>query len=113
MDADILIPAMGQLSRPAIPDLPGAGAFAGPQLHTARWDPDLDVAGRRVGVIGSGASAIQLVPAIAGTAAHVTVFQRTPPWLLPKPDRRYGPMRRALSGAYRRPPARHAPAPGH
>ena len=67
MVADILIPAMGQLSRPAIPDLPGADTFAGPRVHTARWDPDLDVAGRRVGVIGTGASAIQLVPAIAGT----------------------------------------------
>ena len=102
MNADILIPAMGQLSRPAVPDLPGAGTFAGPRRHTARWDPELDVAGRRVGVIGTGASAIQLVPAIAGTAAHVTVFQRTPPWLLPKPDRRYGPTRRAL---FRRVPA--------
>ncbi len=100
--ADMLIPAMGQLSRPAVPDLPGADAFTGPRLHTARWDPELDVAGRRVGVIGTGASAIQLVPAIAGTAAHVTVFQRTPPWLLPKPDRRYGRIRRAL---FRRVPA--------
>ncbi len=96
MTADILIPAMGQLSRPAVPDLPGAGTFAGPRLHTARWDPELDVAGRRVGVIGTGASAIQLVPAIAGTAAHVTVFQRTPPWLLPKPDRRYGPITQSI-----------------
>ena len=102
MVADMLIPAMGQLSRPAIPDLPGAGTFAGPRLHTSRWNPDLDVAGRRVGVIGTGASAVQLVPAIAGTAAHVTVFQRTPPWLLPKPDRRYGAIRRAL---FRRVPA--------
>jgi cation diffusion facilitator CzcD-associated flavoprotein CzcO len=102
LGADMLIPAMGQLSRPAIPDLPGADTFAGPRVHTARWDPDLDVAGKRVGVIGTGASAIQLVPAIAGTAAHVTVFQRTPPWLLPRPDRRYGPIRRAL---FRRVPA--------
>jgi cation diffusion facilitator CzcD-associated flavoprotein CzcO len=100
--ADLLIPAMGQLSRPAVPDLPGADTFTGPRMHTARWDPDLDVAGRRVGVIGTGASAIQLVPAIAGAAAHVTVFQRTPPWLLPKPDRRYGAIRRAL---FRRVPA--------
>jgi cation diffusion facilitator CzcD-associated flavoprotein CzcO len=102
MVADILIPAMGQLSLPAIPDLPGADTFVGPRVHTARWDPDLDVAGRSVGVVGTGASAIQLVPAIAGSAAHVTVFQRTAPWLLPKLDRRYGPIRRALF--------RHVPA---
>jgi cation diffusion facilitator CzcD-associated flavoprotein CzcO len=95
--ADILIPAVGQLSRPARPDLPGATTFAGPAVHTAQWDPALDVAGRRVGVIGTGASAVQLVPEIAGRAAHITVFQRTAPWLLPKPDRRYGRIRRGLS----------------
>jgi cation diffusion facilitator CzcD-associated flavoprotein CzcO len=104
-DFDVLIPAVGQLSRPALPALPGE--FAGPALHTARWDPDLDLTGRRVGVIGTGASAIQFVPAVAGVAAHVTVFQRTPPWTLPKPDRRYGRARRAL---YRRFPAAMRPA---
>lgn len=94
---DVLIPAMGQLSRPVIPALPGASDFTGPAMHTARWDPGLDVTGLRVGVIGTGASAIQLVPAIADAAAHVTVFQRTAPWTLPKPNRRYGPWRRALN----------------
>jgi cation diffusion facilitator CzcD-associated flavoprotein CzcO len=99
---DVLIPAVGQLSRPLVPALPGAADFAGPALHTARWDPELDLAGRRVGVVGTGASAVQLVPAVAGNAARVTVFQRTPPWTLPKPDRRYGRPRRAL---YRRFPS--------
>ncbi len=94
---DVLIPALGQLSRPVIPMLPGAGDFAGPAMHTARWDPGVDVTGKRVAVIGTGASAIQVVPAIAGKAAHVAVFQRTAPWTLPKPDRRYGPWRRALN----------------
>ncbi|WP_327011210.1 NAD(P)/FAD-dependent oxidoreductase [Dactylosporangium sp. NBC_01737] len=94
---DVLIPAMGQLSRPVVPVLPGQQEFTGPAMHTARWDPGLDVTGKRVGVIGTGASAIQLVPAIAGRAAHVTVFQRTAPWTLPKPNRRYGPWRRALN----------------
>ncbi|MEV0563269.1 NAD(P)/FAD-dependent oxidoreductase [Dactylosporangium sp. NPDC050588] len=94
---DVLIPAMGQLSRPVIPVLPGAEEFAGPAMHTARWDPGVDVTGRRVGVIGTGASAIQLVPAIAPHAARVTVFQRTAPWTLPKPNRRYGSWRRALN----------------
>jgi cation diffusion facilitator CzcD-associated flavoprotein CzcO len=102
LTADVLVPAVGQLGRPAVPVLPGADRFAGPALHTARWDPALPVEGRRVGVIGTGASAIQLVPAIAGRAAHVTVFQRTAPWTLPRPNRRYGPVRRF---AYRRVPA--------
>ncbi|MBG0562763.1 flavin-containing monooxygenase [Actinoplanes aureus] len=101
ISADVLIPAMGQLSRPSIPVLPGAETFRGRQLHTAHWDPHLAIDGRRVAVIGTGASAIQLVPEIVGTAARVTVFQRTAPWTLPKPDRRYGPVRRA---AYRRIP---------
>ncbi|MBO3737894.1 flavin-containing monooxygenase [Actinoplanes flavus] len=100
--ADVLIPAVGQLSRPSIPALPGAESFAGVAVHTAHWTPDVPVQGSRVAVVGTGASAIQLVPAIAGTAAHVTVFQRTAPWTLPKPDRRYGRLRKA---AYRRIPS--------
>lgn len=94
---DVLVPALGQLSQPVIPRLDGAADFTGQAVHTARWDETVAVAGRRVGVIGTGASAIQLVPAIADAAASVTVFQRTPPWTLPKPDRRYGRVRRALN----------------
>ncbi|BCY12776.1 NAD(P)/FAD-dependent oxidoreductase [Actinoplanes sp. L3-i22] len=94
--ADVLVPAVGQLSRPVIPRLPGD--FDGPAMHTADWDASVPIEGRRVAVIGTGASAIQLVPAIAGVAAHVTVFQRSAPWTLPKPDRRYGRIR---SGLYR------------
>jgi cation diffusion facilitator CzcD-associated flavoprotein CzcO len=97
VDADVLIPAVGQLSRPAIPVLPGAETFTGVAVHTAHWTPGIPIDGRRVAVIGTGASAIQLVPAIAGKAAHVTVFQRTAPWTVPKPDRRYGRIRRTLS----------------
>ena len=100
--ADVLVPAVGQLSRPLVPRLPGADGFRGRALHTARWDPALPIEGKRVAVIGTGASAIQLVPAIAGTAARVVVFQRSAPWTLPKPDRRYGRVRRML---YRRVPA--------
>ena len=100
--ADVLVPAVGQLSRPVVPRLPGAELFRGPALHTARWDPALRVDGKRVAVIGTGASAIQLVPAIAGTAAHITVFQRSAPWTMPRPDRRYSALRRTL---YRRVPA--------
>ncbi|MEV4508537.1 NAD(P)/FAD-dependent oxidoreductase [Dactylosporangium sp. NPDC049525] len=94
---DVLVPAMGQLSRPVIPVLPGHEDFTGPAMHTARWDPGLDVTGRRVGVIGTGASAIQLVPAIAGRAARVTVFQRSAPWTLPKPNRQYKAWRQRLN----------------
>ncbi|GIE87532.1 flavin-containing monooxygenase [Actinoplanes regularis] len=105
IEADVLVPAVGQLSRPSIPQLPGV--FGGPAMHTALWDPAVSVEGRRVAVIGTGASAIQLVPAIAGTAAHITVFQRTPPWTLPKPDRRYGRLR---GGLYRSIPGLMGPA---
>ncbi|GIM96495.1 flavin-containing monooxygenase [Paractinoplanes toevensis] len=99
--ADILVPAVGQLSRPSTPSLPGAERFAGRAVHTAQWDPAVPIDGMRVAVVGTGASAIQLVPAIAGRAAHVTVFQRSAPWTLPKPDRRYGAGRRF---AYRKMP---------
>ncbi|GAA0468161.1 putative monooxygenase [Paractinoplanes deccanensis] len=94
IEADVLVPAVGQLTKPVVPSLAGADRFEGPAVHTARWRPGLPVEGRRVGVIGTGASAIQLVPAIAGVAAHITVFQRTAPWTLPRPDRRYGAGRR-------------------
>jgi cation diffusion facilitator CzcD-associated flavoprotein CzcO len=88
--ADVLVPAVGQLSRPVWPDLPGAGEFAGPAFHSARWDHDVDLAGKRVAVIGTGASAIQFVPRIQPEVARLTVFQRTAPYVVPKPDRAYG-----------------------
>lgn len=96
-EAQVLVPAVGQLSRPVVPAIPGLEEFAGPAFHTARWDDAVDVTGRRVAVLGTGASAVQVVPAIARRAAHVTVLQRTPPWVLPKPDRRYGPVTQWLS----------------
>jgi cation diffusion facilitator CzcD-associated flavoprotein CzcO len=94
--ADVLVPATGQLSRPAQPAVPGADTFAGPAFHTAHWRHDVDLTGRRVAVVGTGASAVQVVPRIAEEAALVTVFQRTPPWTLPKADREYRPIGRAL-----------------
>jgi cation diffusion facilitator CzcD-associated flavoprotein CzcO len=102
LEADVLIPAVGQLSRPSIPALPGADTFAGVAVHTAHWTPDIPIEGSRVAVVGTGASAIQLVPAIAGQAAHVDVYQRTAPWTVPKPDRRYSRFRKS---AYRRIPS--------
>lgn len=89
LEADVLIPAVGQLSRPAMPDLPGLDTFTGPAFHSARWDHDVDLTGKRVGVIGTGASAAQFVPHVASQATELTVFQRTPPWVVPKPDVRY------------------------
>jgi cation diffusion facilitator CzcD-associated flavoprotein CzcO len=87
--ADVLIAACGQLSTPSVPALPGLDDFAGPAFHTARWRHDVDLAGRRVAVIGTGCSAIQVVPAIAGTAARVDVYQRSPGWTIPKLDFAY------------------------
>jgi len=83
--ADVVISAVGLLNQPARPDIPGLNDFTGPVLHTAQWDPDLDLAGRRVAVVGTGASAMQFVPASAETAAEVTVFQRSPQWCMPHP----------------------------
>jgi cation diffusion facilitator CzcD-associated flavoprotein CzcO len=95
-ECEVLVSAVGQLSRARTPDLPGVEAYAGDVVHSTGWTPDVDVTGRRVAVVGSGASAIQIVPAIADAAAHVTVFQRSAPWTLPKPDREYGRLRRAV-----------------
>ena len=100
--ARVLVGAPGGLSRPAFPDLEGMGDFAGPWFHSAEWDHDVDLAGARVAVVGTGASAIQFVPRVAKTAAHVDVFQRTPPWVLPKPDR---PISRAERWLFGRVPA--------
>jgi cation diffusion facilitator CzcD-associated flavoprotein CzcO len=101
MTARILVAAPGGLSRPAFPDLEGLGEFAGPWFHSAEWDHSVDLRDARVAVIGTGASAIQFVPRIARDAGHVEVFQRTPPWVLPKPDRRISRMEQEL---YRRIP---------
>lgn len=86
LTANVVISATGYLNRPAYPKIDGLASFAGPCLHTARWRPDVEVAGKRVAVIGTGASAMQLVPAIAGIAERVVVFQRSPQWGLPNPN---------------------------
>ncbi|MBS4753872.1 NAD(P)/FAD-dependent oxidoreductase [Nocardioides sp. zg-ZUI104] len=87
--SDVLISAVGQLSRPAIPKIPGLESFTGPSFHSATWDHDVDLTGKRVGVIGTGASAIQFVPAIAPKVGEMTVFQRSAPYVVPKPDGTY------------------------
>jgi 4-hydroxyacetophenone monooxygenase len=87
-DVDILVSAVGQLNRPMIPDLPGLSTFAGPAFHSAQWDHGAELSGKRVAVIGTGASALQFAPALARTASQVTVFQRSAPWLQPTPELR-------------------------
>ena len=89
IDTDVLVSAVGQLSRPSIPHLPGLDRFAGPAFHSAEWDHEVDLVGQRVAVLGTGASAIQFVPGIVPRAGHVTVFQRSAPYVAPKPDREY------------------------
>jgi 4-hydroxyacetophenone monooxygenase len=84
--ANVLITATGQLNRPRYPDIAGLEDFAGPSFHSARWRHDVDLAGKRVAVIGTGASAFQFVPEIAPKVASLEVFQRTPPWTLPGPN---------------------------
>jgi cation diffusion facilitator CzcD-associated flavoprotein CzcO len=99
--AGFVIAATGALSSPAFPDLEGAGSFGGKAFHSARWDPNYDFAGARVAVIGTGASAVQIVPQLARRAGELHVYQRTAPWILPHPDRSVGALRH---GAYRAAP---------
>lgn len=84
--ADAVISAVGQLNRPSFPDIEGHGTFAGPSFHSARWDDSVDLTGKRVAVIGTGATAFQFIPEIAERCADLTVFQRTAPWLTPTPE---------------------------
>jgi cation diffusion facilitator CzcD-associated flavoprotein CzcO len=91
-----LAAGMGPLHQPNIPDLPGLASFEGKTFHSAEWDHSYDLEGKRVAVIGTGASAIQFVPQIAKRVRSLTVFQRTPPWIMPKPDRRVTKVERAL-----------------
>jgi 4-hydroxyacetophenone monooxygenase len=86
VDAAVLVSGIGQLNRPSIPDIPGVGDFDGPLFHSARWPADLDVRGRRVAVVGNGASGMQIVPAIADDVASLTVYQRSPQWARPVPQ---------------------------
>ncbi|MGB3476641.1 MAG: NAD(P)/FAD-dependent oxidoreductase [Mycobacterium sp.] len=85
LSARAVITAVGQLNRPHLPDLDGADRFAGPSFHSAAWDHTVDLTGKRVALIGAGASGFQIAPAIAEKVAHLTVFQRTAQWMFPNP----------------------------
>ena len=95
-EATALVAALGQLNRPLLPEIEGRTSFAGPAFHSARWDHTVDLAGRRVAVIGSAASAVQIIPEVAKHAGHLTVFQRTPNWIIPRLDREITPEESAL-----------------
>jgi cation diffusion facilitator CzcD-associated flavoprotein CzcO len=103
-EAEVLLTACGQLSVPKVPPLAGLESFDGPAFHTAEWRHDAELAGKRVAVIGTGCSAIQVVPAIQPEVAQLDVYQRSPGWTLPKNDREYRSFERAL---YRRFPILH------
>jgi cation diffusion facilitator CzcD-associated flavoprotein CzcO len=96
LTADVLISAAGALSEPRAPEIPGIDSFAGPTFHSAAWDHGTALDGKRVAVIGTGASAIQNVPKIQPEVASLEVYQRTPAWIIPRTDRRFTRIERAL-----------------
>ncbi|MEV4356032.1 NAD(P)/FAD-dependent oxidoreductase [Nonomuraea sp. NPDC049625] len=91
---DMVVTGAGQLNRPHLPDIPGMPDFGGVSFHSARWNHTHDLTGRRVAVIGNGSSAAQLIPRIAEQVERLYVFQRTPNWVIPKPDTTFGPLAR-------------------
>jgi len=96
--ARFVVPAIGGLERPKLPDIDGLDSFDGTLMHTALWDHDVALEGKRVAVIGTGATALQMIPAIVDEVAHLTVFQRTPIWVGPKVDASIGRIGRAVLG---------------
>lgn len=94
--ADLVVSAVGQLSNPVVPAIPGASTFAGPAFHSAHWRHDVDLTGKRVAVVGTGASAIQFVPGIVDRVGAITIFQRSAPYVVPKPDQAYRPRHHRL-----------------
>ncbi|GAA1394380.1 NAD(P)/FAD-dependent oxidoreductase [Pseudonocardia kongjuensis] len=98
--ADVLVSAAGLVADPKLPDVPGLPDFDGPVFHSARWDHSADLTGRRVAVVGTGATAIQLVPELQPQVAELHVFQRSPAWIMPKPENPVGRWtRRALAAS--------------
>ena len=97
-EAQILINASGPLSTPVVPNFPGRERFAGKSFHTNAWDHGYDYRGKRVAIVGSGASAAQVIPAIADKVGELHVFQRSPHWVLPRPDRKFSKIERWLLG---------------
>jgi cation diffusion facilitator CzcD-associated flavoprotein CzcO len=99
LSSKCVVGAIGLLNRPAQPKLAGLADFAGTVFHSSRWDHDYDLRGKRVAVIGTGASAVQFIPEIVGQVARLDVYQRTAPWVLPRPDRAIGAAEQRLLAA--------------
>lgn len=99
LHADVVISGLGQLNRPSVPPLPGLDSFAGTTFHSARWNHEHDLAGRRVAVVGTGASAVQFVPEIVDTVGHLDLYQRSPNWVMPREN---PPIDEARRRRYRR-----------
>jgi cation diffusion facilitator CzcD-associated flavoprotein CzcO len=106
LTADVVVSGVGGLSEPKLPDLPGIDSFEGEAFHSAQWNHDVDIEGKRVAVIGTGASSIQIVPRIQPKVGKLALFQRTPPWIVPQRDRRMSRVERALYKLF--PPAQLA-----
>ncbi|MEU1980788.1 NAD(P)/FAD-dependent oxidoreductase [Nocardia sp. NPDC019395] len=103
--ARAVVLASGPLTEPGFPDIPGIDTFTGHRIHSARWDHDYDFSGKRVAVIGTGASAVQIIPELVRKAEAVKVFQRTPGWVLPRVNRRTGTLAKEI---YRQVPGAEA-----
>jgi 4-hydroxyacetophenone monooxygenase len=105
-EAQAVISAVGQLNEPNFPAIPGLDTFAGPSLHTARWQPDVDLEGRRVAFIGTGASGYQAIPELAADVSHLSIFQRSSPWAVPAARYHYQ-LPDGLAWLFRRVPYYH------
>ena len=106
LTADVVVAGCGPLAEPSIPSILGMADFTGPIFHSARWQHDVDLTGKRVAVVGTGASAIQFVPEIQPTVGRLTLFQRTAPWIAPRNDKAVAPWKKRLYSAA--PPAQRA-----
>lgn len=106
-EASVVVSAIGMFHTPSVPAFPGLDDFGGVAFHSARWDHDHDLAGRRVAVVGTGASAIQVVPAIAERTAHLDLYQRTAPWIVPRKDPPYTPEQQQVFATRPDEAARH------
>ncbi|MGR4850749.1 flavin-containing monooxygenase [Streptomyces sp. LARHCF252] len=96
LSADMVVSATGPLSDPKVPEIPGLESFPGKVFHSARWDHDYDLRGKRVAMVGTGASAAQIVPAVQPEVSRLTLFQRTAPWVMPRVDRNISDTERWL-----------------
>ncbi|KAJ5490063.1 hypothetical protein N7453_010888 [Penicillium expansum] len=96
LNSDFLVSAVGQLNLPRTPDIPGLGDFQGKTMHSARWDWSYDMTGKRIAIIGNGATAAQIAPEVARVASHLTIYQRTPNWVIPRLDQPVSTLQKTL-----------------